>query len=167
MNTHGGLVAGTRSLDSGADLLEKDEISIDDSTVYVSKTREDRKKTVKIKIPKDKKLAADGSFLALLRFFPFHTDTEWTMFMVDFSGSTVTLTVRQAGEERIVVPGGEFRCFRLEATVHIPILKPTLTYWLAADEPHFLVKNIGKRGPFTPAYVTTLVAKESKRINSD
>ena len=80
--------------------------------------------------------------------------------MVDFSGETVTVTVRQAGKDVVVVPAGEFQCFRIEVIVHIPILRPKLTYWVTTDEPHFMVKSIGKRGPFTRTYVTVLKARD-------
>jgi hypothetical protein len=80
--------------------------------------------------------------------------------MVDFSGYSIPVAVRQSGIENIIVPAGKFECYRMQVVVGLPIIKPTLIYWLTTDEPHFLVKNIGKRGPFTSAYVTSLVSKE-------
>jgi hypothetical protein len=64
--------------------------------------------------------------------------------------------VRNAGLERVSVPAGEFDCYRLVLTVNIPVLKPKIYCWLTKAPPHFLVKQRGKRGPFTPYYETVL-----------
>ena len=42
----------------------------------------------------------------------------------------------------------------------IPVLRPRIVYWLTKDAPHFLVRNEGKRGPFTDTYITTLISRE-------
>jgi hypothetical protein len=159
MGKGGEFIDGTRVFTAGKDVTEQ-RIFIEGDTGQVEQIKTGRMKATAFPIPRDKRLAADGSLLMLLRSFPFNSVTEWIVFIVDFSGETVTLTVRQAGRERIVVQAGEFECIRMEVVVHIPVIGPTLTYWIAADEPHFLVKNIGRRGPFTPNYVTTLTGRE-------
>jgi len=159
MGNNGEFFDGMRIFVTGKNSAEQ-RISVEGSAGKVEQIIEGRIEASGFSIPGDKKLAVDGSLLMLLRFFPFNTKTEWTVFIVDFSGESITLTIRQAGTERITVKAGEFECFRMEVIVHIPILRPRLTYWITADEPHFLVKNIGKRGPFTPNYVTMLTGRE-------
>jgi len=80
--------------------------------------------------------------------------------MVDFSGYAIQVTVRQAAIEKVVVPAGEFECYRIEVVVDIPIFHPKVTYWLSVRKPNFLVKHQGKKGPFTPSYVTSLGSME-------
>jgi hypothetical protein len=92
------------------------------------------------------------------RTFPFATGKEGQVYMVDFSGTSIGVTVRQAGNEQVVVPAGAFDCYRMEVVVNIPLLRPKITYWITTSEPHFLVKSEGKRGPFTSAYVTSLLS---------
>ena len=77
--------------------------------------------------------------------------------MIDFSGTSVSVTVRQAGIENIAVPPGAFECYRIEVIVNIPLIRPKIIYWVTKDEPHFMVKHKGKRGPFTTSYATYLV----------
>jgi len=57
--------------------------------------------------------------LALLRFFPFTEEKRWNLFMVDFSGYSISVTVLQEGREKITVPAGEFECYRLVLVVNI------------------------------------------------
>jgi len=73
-------------------------------------------------IPKGRTLAVEGSLLVLLRFFPYDSATRWDLFMIDFSGESVTASARQAGIERITVPAGEFPCYRMEVVIHTFIL---------------------------------------------
>jgi hypothetical protein len=108
----------------------------------------------------DTGFAVDGSLLLLLRLFPFEKGEIWKVFMVDFSGNAITVEVHLAGTDMITVPAGTFECYRMEVIVGIPLLRPRILYWLTKDEPHFLVKNVGKRGPFTDTYVTTLISRE-------
>lgn len=110
----------------------------------------------RIRLPQGGMTAVDGSLLVLLRAFPFGTDAEWKVFMVDFSAASVAITVRQAGEETVTVPAGTFACYRMEATVGVPLFRPRVLYWLAKEKPHFLVRQQGRRGPFTRSYVTSL-----------
>ncbi len=102
--------------------------------------------------------AVDASLLLRLRSFPFGTAAVWDLLVVDFSQVSVGATVRQAGLEWIRVPAGEFECYRMEVVVDLPILKPTVTFWISVAEPHFLVRHEGKKGPFTPSYETSLVS---------
>jgi hypothetical protein len=60
----------------------------------------------------------------------------------------------------IAVPVGTFACYRMEVIVGISLLRPRVIYWVTKDAPHFLVKNVGKRGPFTDTYITTLISRE-------
>jgi len=36
--------------------------------------------------------------------------------------------------------------------------RPKIVFWLSRAEPHFLVKHVGKRGPFTDTFETVLTA---------
>jgi len=112
------------------------------------------------RLPLGKELAVDGSLLALLRSFPFDEGKKWNLFMVDFSGYSVTVTILQEAREKIAVPAGEFECYRLATVVNIPVLKPRITYWLSTQKPNFMVKHQGKRGPFTLSYTTSLISLE-------
>jgi hypothetical protein len=112
------------------------------------------------RLPPDHSLAVDGSLLLLLRSFPFGEGQEWKVFMLDFSGASITVSLRQAGTETVTVPAGTFECYRMEVEVPIPLLRPKITYWISKQEPHYLVRQQGKRGPFTRSYVTVLTAVE-------
>ena len=109
-------------------------------------------------LPPDKPLAVGESLLVRLRFFPFDGGKEWRLFMVDFSGTSVTVTIRQAARETVAVPAGVFECYRMETVVDIPILRPKITFWLAVKPPHVMVRHEGKRGPFSPSYRTSLIS---------
>ena len=111
-------------------------------------------------VPQDRRLAVDASLLVLLRSFPYGENKEWRIFMVDFSQHSVSVLVRQSSVERVLVPAGEFECYRMEVIVDLFLFHPTITYWISKETPHFLVKHQGKRGPFTPSYVTSLLSKE-------
>ena len=76
--------------------------------------------------------------------------------MVDFSGQSVTVSIRSQGTELVTVPAGSFECYRLEVGIGIAFLKATITYWLTKNPPHFLVKHSGKKGPFTKSFTTVL-----------
>lgn len=130
----------------------------DAEKVYVGGMGDSGGKAETVRAPEDLPLAVDASLLILLRSFPFDTGREWKVFMVDFSGVSTTVTVRQAGVEKVATPAGTFTCYRMEVVVGVPILRPKITYWLSRDAPHFLVLHEGKRGPFTSSYVTTLVS---------
>ncbi len=130
--------------------------------------REDRKifvqtadqKPKEIRLPQDSLLVANGSILIQLRSFPFDQGRSWKLFMVDFEGRSFSADLRQVGREKIDVPAGEFDCYRLELKVDVPLLNLRSTFWLDASEPHILVKYEGKRGLFSPKYVTYLVSKQ-------
>lgn len=129
---------------------EKDEVLI----------RGSGEKLKSFNLAEDRRLAVDGSLLLLLRFFPFDSGATWKIFMVDFTGYAITVEAHLAGMETIMVPAGTFECYRVEVIVGIPVLRPRIVYWLTKDSPHFLVKNVGKRGPFTDTYTTTLISRE-------
>ena len=118
-------------------------------------------KTKRYRLPKDKPLAVGGSLLVLLRCFPFDKNQEWKIFMVDWSQRSVTVTVRQAGVEKIRVKAGSFECYRMEVIVTVFIFRHKIIYWLSKETPHFLVKHRGMTGPFSRIYVTRLVSIEN------
>lgn len=113
-------------------------------------------------VPEGKPLAVDASLLFLLRDIPFDEEAiERDFFMIDFSGRSITVTARNRGTVQIEVPAGSFRCGEIEIEVNIFLIPdPTIDYWLSADEPHFMVRHEGKRGPFTPTYVTELLSMD-------
>jgi hypothetical protein len=160
MTGEGDLITGARSLISSVGRLTEAKIWRDGNKAYIERTSGKNKKTSILDIPDGATLAVDGSLLVLLRFFPCGSATRWDLFMIDFSGKSVAATARQIGIERIVVPAGEFSCYRMEVVIDIFILKPTIACWVTTEKPHFLVKSVGKRGVFTPKYVTTLVSKQ-------
>ncbi len=153
----GRFVFAMRDSRSGSD-EEVRRVWRDDHKVYVGNSAGKSGKAKSIAIPDGYPLAVDASLLILLRSFPFDTDTEWTVFMVDFSGASITVSVHQAGVEGIFTPEGTFDCYKMEVVVNVPFLRPRITYWLAKNSPHFLVKQRGKRGPFTASYITSLVS---------
>jgi hypothetical protein len=159
MTGKGDLITGSRSLISVGRLTEA-KIWRDRNKAYIERTSGKNKKTSILDIPDGATLAVEESLLVLLRFFPYGSATRWDLFMIDFSGKSVGATVRQIGIERIVVPAGEFSCYRMEVVIDIFILKPTIACWVTTEKPHFVVKTVGKRGVLTPKYVTTLVAKQ-------
>ncbi len=158
-DVEGGFISGIRqvfSSDKGLSMEER--VWSEKDKVLVQRLGDGKLNT--FNIPADRRFAVDGSLLLLLRFFPFEKDETWKVFMVDFTGYTITVEVRNAGLEIITVPAGIFECYRMEVVVGIPLLHPKIEYWLAKDAPHYLVKNVGKRGPFTDTYVTTLISKQ-------
>jgi hypothetical protein len=114
-------------------------------------------------VPKDRRLAVDASLLVLLRSFPYDENKDWHVFMIDFSQHSVSVLVRQSSVEKVFVPAGGFECYRMEVIVDLFLFHPTITYWISREMPHFLVKHQGKRGPFTPSYLTSLLSKEPGR----
>ena len=158
----GRFLHGKRRINTPGKQPAQERIWRDQDRAYLEQGPGNEKRATGYDLPVDKPLAVDGSLLLLLRSFPFDTGLEWKVFMIDFSGYTVTVTVRQVGVERVSVPAGTFDCYRIEVVPQLFLFKPVLTYWLARAKPHFLVKNIGKRGPFTATYVTSLVRAEYK-----
>ena len=160
MTKEGNLISGARSLRRSRRDHTEEKIWRDDKTAYVERTSGTDKKTIQLDIPEGRTLAVEGSLLVLLRFFPYDSATRWDLFMIDFSGRSVTATARQAGIERITVPAGEFSCYRMEILIHAFILSPTIVCWVTTEKPHFVVKNEGKRSLFGPKYITTLIGKQ-------
>jgi hypothetical protein len=154
-------ISGMRRSLQGPDRpVWQEKIWRDGDKVVVERQTEGGIKRKEHRLPPDKELAVDGSLLILLRFFPFAEGKKWNLFMVDFSGYAIGVTVLQEGRERISVPAGDFECYRLVTVVNIPVLKPKITYWFGIEKPNFLVKHRGKRGPFTPSYTTSLISFE-------
>lgn len=128
--------------------------------VYVEPHSTGGEKIKEYTIPESMPLAVDISLLVLLRSFPFNTNEHWEVYMIDFSQHYVSVTIRQTGEEHVIVPAGEFECYRIEVIVNLSVFKPSIIFWITKNDPHFLVKHSGMRGPFTLHYVTTLVSIE-------
>ena len=157
----GKFISGLRTTSSPQnERIQQEKVWTADREVYIERGAEEEKKRKEHELPQNMPLAVDGSVLVLLRSFPFNQGKEWNAFMVDFSGYAVAVTIRQEGIERIVVPAGEFECYRIEIVVDLPIYHPKVVNWISTRKPNFLVKYQGKKGPFTPSYITSLVSWE-------
>lgn len=161
MEPGGFFLSGTKTVsDDQGKTIKKYTVARETDKVLIRRTTGSRVKLTEIELPVDTTLAVDGSLLVLLRNFPFGSDKAWTLFMVDFSGAAITVTARQAGTDMIATPAGDFECYRMEVLVNIPLLRPKLTYWISKQTPHFLVRSVGKRGPFTGSYEMTLTSRK-------
>jgi hypothetical protein len=107
----------------------------------------------------DAPLAVDASLLLFFRSFVEAAPDECRVFMVDFSGRSISVNLRKRGTEYVSVPAGTFQCHKLEVVVRFLIFEAVITYWVSVEAPHFLVKHVGKRGPFTRTTVTELVER--------
>jgi hypothetical protein len=155
----GRFISGTRQvLSYEKDLPAEQKIWREKDKIFLQGNGGGKRKIYNL--AEDRGFAVDGSLLLLLRFSPFESGPTWKIFMVDFAGYAITVEVHLAGTEMITVPAGTFECYRMEVIVEIPLLHPRILYWVTKDAPHFLVKNVGKRGPFTDTYVTTLISRE-------
>jgi hypothetical protein len=139
------------------EMQRQQEIRTENQELYLE---EGQKRSSRHKIPQGALPVINGSILIQMRLFPFNEGKEWKIFLMDFSGRTFNGKVRQTGRETIQVPAGVFDCYRLEAVVDFLVIHPKNTFWVAADEPHILIKYDGKRGLFSPTYVTYLVSRE-------
>lgn len=142
-------------------IIQQSRIQKENGAVDVDVTRGQKRNTRSIIVPEGQKLAVDASLLYLMRQFAFDKREDWRVFMVDFSGQSVTVSVRNQGAELVTVPAGAFMCYRMEVRIGVAFLKATITYWLTKNPPHFLVKHIGKKGPFTKTYTTVLDSIDS------
>lgn len=140
----------------GGEIIQQSRIRKENRTVYVDVTHGQKKNIRRIGVPEGQEVAVDASLLYLMRQFPFDAGTGRRVFMVDFSGQFVTVSVSNKGTELVTVPAGEFPCYRMEALISLAFLKATITYWLTKSPPHFLVKHRGKKGPFTKTFTTVL-----------
>lgn len=87
-------------------------------------------------------------------------EIELTLAFEEDSSAYVSTIVSVKSYERITVPAGEFSCYRMEVLVHTFILSPTIVCWVTTEKPHFVVRSEGKRGIFTPKYITTLIGRQ-------
>ena len=167
MTRDGDLITGARSLTDNSGRVTEEKIWRDKNKVYIERNSGKDKKTKTLDIPEGATLAVEGSLLVLLRFFPYDSATQWNLFMVDFSGKSAAATARQTGIERIAVPAGEFPCYRMEVLFHVFIVSPKVVCWATMDKPHVVIKSVGKRGIFTPVYITSLTgeARSKKRTS--
>ena len=158
---YGNFVSGTKeTLRQSAEQTHREVIRRYDEKIYVESISKAGEKIKGYKIPDSMRMAVDMSLLVLLRSFPFNTNEPWEVYMVDFSQNHISVTIKQAGEEHVIVPAGGFECYRIEVTINLPVVKPMIIFWLAKKDPHFLVKHSGMKGPFTLPSITTLVSIE-------
>lgn len=143
-------------------VVNKSRIWLEDDEVHI-KTHGNRIRTNRI--PENMRTAVDISLLYLMRSFPFETDVIWQVFMADFSGRFITVSVMSKGKERVNVPAGQLQCYRMEVTVRKAFFVATINYWLSTTKPHFLVKHEGRKGPFTRTYTTVLVRSSGVTTN--
>jgi hypothetical protein len=168
LTPEGGVDSATleRTLSPTGELTQQSRIRKENGTVEVEVTTGQKSNIQNIRIPEGQELAVDVSLLYLMRRFPFETGGEWRVFMVDFSGQSVSVSLRSQGPELVTVPAGTFPCYRLEVGIGIAFLRATITYWLTKSPPHFLVKHHGKKGPFTKSYTTVLETMGSPALRS-
>ncbi len=160
LNQKGEVISGLReTVYHTEEQIHQERIWRNDQTVYVERLFTSHVRTKSFTIPKPVSLVVDASLIYLLRSFPFDTNVVRDFFMVDFSQFAITVTARQIGIETVNVPAGEFDCYHIEVMVNRFILLPKIHFWVTKDPPHFLVKHSGKRGPFSPHYISALVSK--------
>jgi hypothetical protein len=158
MKPDGTFISGTREeIDDSGEQKRRERIWREKNKVYAQRYLEGKSTTKQYRLPDERMMAVDASLLGMLRSFPFEKNKAWDLFMIDFSQRSVRITVRQSAIDSIEVPAGKFECYRMEVTVNLFLFHPQITYWITKQEPHFLVKHHGKRGPFTPTYDTALV----------
>ncbi len=160
MEADGSLVSGTRRRIERSGTVSEEKLWRDANKVYLEQSSADRRETSALDIPEGAILATEGSLVVLFRSFPYDSGTRWRLFLVDFSGRSAAGTASQAGVEHVTVPAGEFTCFRIEIVFHLPVVRPKVICWFAKEQPHILVKSIGKRGLLTPTYLTELLAQQ-------
>jgi hypothetical protein len=155
----GRFISGLRTTSSRQTVkVQQEKVWLEDRKAHIEWGTREEKKRKEYELPPDMPLAVNGSLLVLLRSFPFNQGKEWNVFMIDFSGYAIRVTIRQTGMEKVAVPAGELVCYRIEVVVDIPIFHPKVTYWISVRKPNFLVKHQGRKGPFTPSYITSLVS---------
>lgn len=159
MTRDGDLITGTRSLTDSSGSIMEEKIWRENNKVYIGQDSGKDKKTKTLDIPQGATLAVEGSLLVLLRFFPYGSAGQWNLFMVDFSAKSAAATARQTGVERVEVPAGEFLCYRMEVLFHVLLLNPKVVCWATTEKPHVVIKSVGKRGVFTPTYITSLTGE--------
>ncbi len=164
MTPEGELISGTRSFTDSSRRSTEGRIWRDENKVYTEETSPEGPQTTSHEIPKGSILATEGSVIVLLRSFPYESSRQWQLFIIDFSGKTVTGTAGYSGTDRINVPAGSFTCYRIEVVFRVLVLNPKVICWFAREKPHVLVKSVGKRGLLTPTYVTSLVRQKTPPI---
>lgn len=93
--------------------------------------------------------AVDASLLLLLRSFPFESEETWSVFMLDFSGISVTVNVQAVGLEEVRVPAGLFECYRVQVSVNLLLFRPAVTSWSNTGEsgdPHIRIRYLSHVG---------------------
>jgi hypothetical protein len=148
----------TRRAERGGVTVQDDEVRRDGERVQMESRRGGRTTRKTVTLP-DLPFAVDASLLLLGRSFVESDLTEQRVFMADFSRRTITILLRKRGTEEVTVPAGRFPCHRLEVVVRFLIFRAVITYWISVDPPHFLVKHVGRRGPFSATTMTQLVER--------
>jgi len=148
-------------------IVEVDSMWRDENTLRVLRRKplEEKEELKDFDLPDDKPLAVDASLLLWMRGYPFAKGAKRKVYMVDFSQHKVNVNVEQRGVEIVTVPAGTFECYHLEVVVKVVLLKARIHFWITTEEPHFLVRHEGKRGPFTGTYITELL-EYSNETNS-
>ncbi len=159
MTGQGDLISGTRKFITQGSVIDE-KLWRDGNKVHIEQTSRKGRKTKVLDIPDGSILAVEASMFVLLRFFPYGSTAHWDLFMVDFSGHSGTATATQTALESISVHGENFPCYRLEVLFHVPIVEPRAICWVTVEEPHLVVRTIGKRGVFTPTYITSLIGRK-------
>jgi hypothetical protein len=134
------------------------ELRREGGTVRFAQTSDSERDEKVFRVPPEVPLFVEPSVILLLRRFPFRQPVEQRLFATDFSGHGLWATLALGGRERVPVPAGEFDCYRMELTLQMFLFRPKILLWVSVEPPHFLVKQVGKRGAFTPRYVTELLA---------
>jgi hypothetical protein len=160
MSHTGQFIWGIKNIYKPPDDYRKEDIWIQRDKIYIKKETIKKRKIKEFSIRKDKPYAVDASLLVMMRKFPFEKDITWKVFIVDFSQHSLVVSVRNTGIETITVPAGKFECYRMEVKMNLFIFHPKIILWITKDEPHHMVRYMGKKGPFTSKYITSLTKKE-------
>jgi hypothetical protein len=148
-------LSATREVIEGGALVKGDVVRRVGRQLEIESREDGRTDRKTIALPTGP-LAVDASLLLFFRPFIEAGMDARRVFMVDFSGRSITVELRRRGIESVSVPAGVFRCHALEVVVRFLLFRAVITYWVTADAPHFLVKHVGKRGPFARTTVTEL-----------
>jgi hypothetical protein len=158
----GGLLSATKiEQDARGRETCRSRIWFEDDMVHVERIRASGRKSVRSRRLDGREVVADAGLLFRLRAFPFDDGKELDLRIAAFSQHFVPMRVKLVGRETIRVPAGEFDCYKLVGVVDLVVKQIVTTYWLSAEEPHFLVKYEGKRGLFiAPTYETSLTSMQ-------
>ncbi len=118
----------------------------------------DKIKTVSDDYPTNMPLVVDSSLVLATRHMLAAGIKTQDVFVADFSQHTIGVHIQTLTNESVTVPAGTFICTKVMATIKIPLFRPTINFWLTSQPPYFLVKHIGRRGPFMPLLTSVLTS---------